>query len=232
MAVRRHQSWALFSWCLWIRIPCVLLLLSYSFLFVLLMFHSKGHPKALLWCCCKVICTLLHQRGRHDRAKEYSSKIANHWDWVDVFGYIDLHLRYCATLCGSLVFFVSISKYDQPAASLERITGAKHTPHFYDVPVPQSCLTTDSDHLDALFNMCWSNRGCFFLVTSTSSTAEVWLDFGISIRCLGVDHSCSLFDGLGMSLFPGSLDERMDRHGISWTSNSSLQQWTLATFFS
>ena len=161
MAVRRHQSWALFSWCLWIRIPCVLLLLSYSFLFVLLIFHSKGHPKALLWCCCKVICTLLHQRGRHDRAKEYSSKIANHWDWVDVFGYIDLHLRYCATLCGSLVFFVSISKYDQPAASLEHITGAKHTHHFYDVPVPQSCLT-DSDHSDALFNMCWSNRGCFF----------------------------------------------------------------------
>lgn len=98
MAVRRHQSWALFSWCLWIRIPCVLLLLSYSFLFVLLIFHSKGHPKALLWCCCKVICTLLHQRGRHDRAKEYSSKIANHWDWVDVLG-ISIFTSDTARLC-------------------------------------------------------------------------------------------------------------------------------------
>ena len=50
------------------------------------------------------------KRGRNDRAKN-NSKIANHWDWVDVFGYIDIHLRYCATLCGSLVHCESMLNY-------------------------------------------------------------------------------------------------------------------------
>lgn len=152
MAVRRHQSWALFSWCLWIRIPCVLLLLSYSPLFVLKCFIQRVIQKLCFDAVARLFAHYFTKRGRNDRAKN-NSKIANHWDWVDVFGYIDIHLRYCATLCGSLVHCESMLNYvsfevvfHQQIWSASCISGTHHRSKTYTSLLRCACTSVLLDY--------------------------------------------------------------------------------------